>query len=127
MRVVIDTNVIISAFLTPSGSSSAFMDKVFGNTYEVVVTEKIMEEYDDVLHRKKFCFEEDVIQYLLKWFRDNALFVEVNEEDYLSDDVIDSKDAVFFVAARATKARLVTGNIKHYPVVEFRTMLWEML
>ena len=127
MRVVVDTNVIVSAFLSPLGSASTFMNKVFGNAYEVIVTESIMQEYDNVLHRKKFRFKEEVVQYILKWFRENALFVEVDEDDYPTDEMIDPKDAVFYVAARSTGARLVTGNIKHYPIVEFRTMLWEMV
>ena len=36
-------------------------------------------------------------------------------------------DAPFYVAARCTGALLVTNNIKHYPVTEWRTMIWELL
>ncbi len=30
------------------------------------------------------------------------------------------------IIARATKSGLVTGNIKHYPIEEMRTMIWEL-
>ena len=42
------------------------------------------------------------------------------------DTIIDEKDIPFYVTAKATKSRLVTGNIKHYPIEEMRTMIWEL-
>jgi predicted nucleic acid-binding protein len=58
MQVVIDTNIIVAAFLTPHGNTAVFMDKVFGGCYDVIVTETILKEYDNVLHRNQFHFEE---------------------------------------------------------------------
>ena len=126
-RIVIDTNVLISALLSPNGSAAQFMGDVFDEKYEVVITESILEEYDEVMHRDRFQIDEDIIQFVLDWFRDNALFVEVDESDYPKEDMPDSDDAVFYVAARCTGALLVTKNIKHYPVVEWRTMIWELV
>lgn len=39
----------------------------------------------------------------------------------------DPKDAPFYITARCTGALLVTKNIKHYPITEWRTMIWELL
>lgn len=125
LTIVIDTNIIVSALLNPNGVSYVFLDRVFAGEYQVVVTPQIMEEYNDVLRRKKFCFSEDIIETVLEWFRNNAIFIEVEEERYVNH-VLDTKDAMFYAAARCTKARLVTGNIKHYPVEEMITMLWEI-
>ena len=41
-------------------------------------------------------------------------------------DEEDIKDIPFYITAKATKSRLVTGNIKHYPIEEMRTMIWEL-
>ena len=127
MRIVIDTNILVAAFLNPEGYSAAFLEKVFGNHYEVVITESILREYEDVLSRPQFGFHQDDVSILLAWFRQNAYLVEVDESDYPYAEMPDPKDAPFYVAARATKSRLVTGNIKHYPVEEMRTMLWELI
>jgi putative PIN family toxin of toxin-antitoxin system len=127
MQIVIDTNVIVSAFLNPKGNTAIFMDKVFGGCYDIIVTETILMEYDDVLHRSKFHFKESTIKYIISWFRNYGIMIEVDENDYPKDLMVDEKDAPFYVAARCTKSRLVTGNIKHYPVEEMRTMLWELL
>ena len=126
-RIVVDTNVIISALLSPNGSAAQFMGDVFDGKYEVVVTESILEEYDEVMHRPKFLIDEDIITFIICWFRENALFVEVDESDYPKEDMPDPDDAVFYVAARCTGALLVTKDIKHYPVVEWRTMIWELI
>lgn len=125
MTIVIDTNIIVSALLNPNGVSYVFLDRVFAGEYRVIVSEKILEEYNDVLRRDKFGFSEEVITTIIRWFRDNAVFIEV-EEDYYLEQVLDKKDVMFYAAAKCTKARLVTGNIKHYPVEEIITMLWEI-
>lgn len=39
MQVVIDTNIIISAFLSGQGSCRLFMDQVFAGQHEVIVSE----------------------------------------------------------------------------------------
>ena len=126
-RVVIDTNVIVSALISPNGSSAKFMTDVFDQKYEVVITEHILAEYTEVLHRSKFQIDEDIIRFVISWFSLNSLFVEIDESDYPKEEMPDSKDAPFYVAARCTGALLVTKNIKHYPVTEWRTMIWELL
>lgn len=126
MQVVIDTNIIVSALLNTKGACYVFLDRVFAGTYDVVVSEDIISEYDDVLRRSQFGFDKEDVDFIIKWFRDNALMVEVNENSYRPDEVIDEKDISFYVTAKATKSRLVTGNIKHYPIEEMRTMIWEL-
>lgn len=126
-RVVIDTNIIVSALISPNGSSAKFMSDVFDQKYEVVITEQILAEYTEVLHRSKFQIDEDIIHFVIKWFSSCSLFVEIDESDYPKEEMPDAKDAPFYVAARCTGALLVTKNIKHYPVTEWRTMIWELL
>lgn len=76
-----------------------------------------------MLHREKFCFDEDIITFLLTWFKQNAVWIEVIKSDI---PMKDEKDRIFYDVARTCKARLVTGNLKHYPVDELVTALWEI-
>lgn len=126
MQVVIDTNIIVSALLNSKGSCYIFLDRVFAGVYDVVASSDIIAEYDDVLRREQFGFDEEDIDFIIEWFWKNSLIVEVNEVDYRPDEVIDEKDIPFYITAKATKSRLVTGNIKHYPIEEMRTMIWEL-
>ena len=47
--------------------------------YDVVVSESIMAEYNEVLRRERFGFDEEDIDFLIDWLYSNALMVEVNE------------------------------------------------
>lgn len=124
MRMVIDTNIIVSALLSPNGAAYQVLSDVLDGKYEVFVSEEIFQEYVDVLHREKFGFNEDIIVYLLDWFRNNAVWVEVTKSDM---PMPDEKDREFFDVARSCRARLLTGNIKHYPVDELVTALEELV
>lgn len=123
MRLVIDTNIIVSALLSPDGAAFRILSDALDGKYEVLISAEIYEEYKDVLHREKFNFDEDIIAYLLEWFRNNAIWIEVTKSDI---PVPDEKDRIFFDVAKCCKARLLTGNIKHYPVDELVTALWEL-
>lgn len=124
---MIDTNVLISAMLSPSGMSAKFMADVYDGFYEVMATDTILREYDEVMRRPQFQFDDEDISFASRWFVENSILVEVDEDDYSKKEIPDPKDAAFYVAARCTGALLVTGNIKHYPVTEWRTMIWELV
>ena len=123
MRLVIDTNIIVSALLSPEGTAFQILLDVLDGKYEVLISKEIYEEYDEVLRRPKFNFDKDIIDYLLSWFRRNAIWIEVTKSDIAMPD---EKDRIFFDVAKCCKARLLTGNNKHYPVDELVTALWEI-
>ena len=128
MRVVIDTNIIVAALLSGKGKSRTFMNRVFGGEYEVIVSETILSEYERVFHYPKLGLNKSTISFVLDWFRTNAIFIEINEDQPVPEmDERDKTDKPFYLLARSTKSLLVTGNIKHYPVEEWRTMIWELV
>lgn len=96
MQVVIDTNIIVSALLNPSGACYIFLDRVFAGAYDVVISEAIIEEYSDVLRRPRFGFAEEDVCFIVDWFIANALMVEVDEEEYADENSVDKKDIPFF-------------------------------
>lgn len=79
MQVVIDTNIIVSALLNPKGACYIFLDRVFAGVYDVVASSDIIKEYDDVLRREQFGFDEEDVDFIIEWFWKNSLIVEVNE------------------------------------------------
>ena len=123
MRLVIDTNIIVSALLSEDSKAFQVLSDALDGKYTVLVSEEIFQEYEDVLHRDKFGFDEEIIQFILNWFRENAVWIEVSESNI---PMKDEKDRVFYDLAQSCRARLVTGNIKHYPIDELVTALWEL-
>lgn len=84
----------------------------------------IFQEYGEVLAWEKFGFDHDIVDFLLNWFMENAVWIQVLESNI---PMRDEKDRVFYDLAKSCKARLVTGNIKYYPVDELVTALWELI
>ncbi len=108
MRIVVDTNVLISAAFKDRLPEEVIMFLIARPDFEWIATEKIMQEYLDVLHRKKFGLTEAVIQ---KW---KDLFEEVIR--IVPDSIViafprDQKDAKFISCALSAEAHfLITGD-----------------
>jgi putative PIN family toxin of toxin-antitoxin system len=115
IHAVIDTNVLVSAFITKNMDSSTakVWSAVLNGDITPMYNEEIIEEYTDVLHRMKFNVPEQLIKDAINHIIVNG----VRGERVLSDDFFtDPKDVVFFeVALSKDDAYLVTGNTKHFP------------
>jgi len=112
MRAVLDTNVIVSAALTTHGTCARLVDMLVNGTLEICVDDRILDEYDSVLRRPKFCMLPENIDILMEAIRHVAIHVIGAP---LSVDLPDSGDRPFLEVAVAAGAILVTGNVRHYP------------
>ena len=115
-RIVLDTNVLVSAPINPSGPPGRILDLVLNGDITLVLDDRILSEYSDVLNRKKLGFEPEDVKQLL-------LFIRLNAESVLAKPVKkqlpDPGNQPFFEVARAAECKyLVTGNLKHYPRVK---------
>ena len=112
---VIDTNVIVSAYITKNlqAATSKVLAAVLQGKIIPVYSDEIIDEYIEVLHRKKF----DIPEYLIKWAIDRILMNGICGEKVRSiEHFPDPKDIVFYeVALSKDDAYLVTGNKKHFP------------
>ena len=108
IHAVIDTNVLVSAFITKrlDSATSIVWAAVLNGDIIPMYSEEIIDEYTDVLHRKKFNIPEQLIKDAINHIMENG----VRGERVLSDDFFpDPKDVVFY------EVDLVTGNTKHFP------------
>ena len=62
IRVVLDTNVLVSAALTRSGAEAYVLDLAVKRRIQVYVTQDIRTEYEEVLGRAKFRQVEPAIR-----------------------------------------------------------------
>ena len=115
IKAVIDTNVIVSAFITKNlkAATSKVLEAVMQSKLTPIYNDQILKEYSEVLHRKKFGIPE----HLIKWVLDKIITIGVRGERMISDEFFpDPKDVVFYeVALSKEDAYLVTGNTKHFP------------
>ena len=117
-KVVLDTNVIVSAFLSPMGKPAALLLSVLLQELEIQYNTEIMVEYKQVLGRKKFSekIKHTDAQVFLEYLRDFGANILVSRSTVAIPDESDRK---FYDAAKTANAILITGNKKHYPEESF--------
>ena len=114
MKVVLDTNVLISGMLNPLGPPGQIVDFLRSDVLQLVVDDRILAEYIDVLRRDYFlkyfseADREDVIEYLSK----NSYY---SSSSVVVHNMPDKGDTPFIEMAITENVPLVTGNIKHFP------------
>jgi len=114
---VYDTNIVISAALSPSGIPSSLLVLAFDRTVQLYVSPIILEEYTEVLHRPKFALSEEVIIGLMRKITEVAILVHPSRTLSVSPDESDNR---FLECAQAAGAAyVVTGNKRHFPFPEF--------
>ena len=57
MRIVLDTNVLVSALLSPHGAPAAVLQLVVTGRVVLCFDARVLSEYREVLRREKFDFD----------------------------------------------------------------------
>lgn len=113
MRVVLDTNVVVSAMLSPNGASAAILRAVLDGRLCLLVDNRIVFEYSDVLCRPTFRFDTSDVRAFLDFVEHEAEYVNALPTDAPFDD---PDDRPFYEVALSGDADcLVTGNTRHFP------------
>ena len=112
IKVVLDTNVLVSSLLT-LGPPAAIADLVADGKIIPFYNNLIFREYWDVLTRKKFGFSPAEVNHLINNIERTGMAVENEQPSTIP--MIDEEDRVFFDAALKAKAFLITGNTRHFP------------
>jgi len=114
IRVVLDTNVVVSALLQPLGPSARIFLLALGGPIQVCVSGAIYTEYEDVIRRPRFRLSEATIRAALDAIRTKSHWVRPIEPVRVCSD---PDDDPFLECCQASSATyLVTGNTKHFPV-----------
>ncbi len=113
MTVVLDTNVLVSALINPTGVPAAILSLLLNGKLTVLYDNRMLQEYREVLSRQKFNFEKSLILHLLGYIRHDGEFIAIEPLRALS---VSEEDKMFYEVAKAGKAEhLITGNKKHFP------------
>jgi len=113
LRLVIDTNVLISAALKPEGLQRPTLLLAITKPARLYVTRRILEEYADVLSRPELRIRKGVRLQLLQLIKNSSLFVVPSRRLEVCSD---SDENVFLECAdKAGADYLITGNSRHFP------------
>lgn len=112
---VIDTNVIISAFLSrrKEAATVKIIEAVLSRTIVPMYNSEIITEYYDVLHREKFHIPPNYADSIIQAITEIGLSVGRKHSTINFPDI---DDAVFYeIALARDDSFLITGNLKHFP------------
>jgi putative PIN family toxin of toxin-antitoxin system len=112
MRVVLDTNVIVSAALTTHGTCAQIVEMLGEGVFEICADGRILDEYDSVLRRPELRIVPENLAIVMEMIRQIAVPVAAVP---LAVELPDPDDRPFLEVAAAADALLVTGNARHYP------------
>jgi putative PIN family toxin of toxin-antitoxin system len=116
LRLVLDTNVIVSALIAPHGVPASILGLVLYHQALLCYDARILSEYEEVINRPKFNFSSTYCQSLIKFIKKNGLSV-VAKSSLI--EMKDESDRMFLEVAQSCSATLITGNAKHFPPQQF--------
>jgi putative PIN family toxin of toxin-antitoxin system len=118
MRIVLDTNVLVSGLLSAAGPPGWIGEAVLTGDLDQAIDMALREEYDEVLKRPELRFPEAQVDTLLSAIDRVALWVAAAPP--WPTPLPDPDDEPFLAVAAASESTLVTGNVRHFPVASRR-------
>jgi putative PIN family toxin of toxin-antitoxin system len=112
MIIVLDTNVIVSGLINPTGYPGVILDAVLAGTVDLAINDAIWIEYQRILSDEKFPFPPGSVTALLEYIRSYAHNVSAAPAKFKSSD--QSDQAFVDVLCASDADYLVTGNLKDF-------------
>ena len=117
VKVVYDTNVVVSATLKPGSLPASLVALAMAKRVRLFLSLEILEEYADVLKRPKFGLDLATVEAFLRDVRKAGVLVRPARRVSRAPDASDNR--LLECASAARSDYLVTGNKKHFPFLEF--------
>lgn len=116
-RVVLDTNILLSALWSRDENSANILDMIISDNILLCYDYSIMKEYKEILNRPKFAFNKPDINEIITKIKNDGLSVLVKTSN--NPSFTDERDRKFYDVAKSCDAYLITGNKKHFPRESF--------
>jgi putative PIN family toxin of toxin-antitoxin system len=113
MKVVIDTNVLVSANLSDEGLPAAILDLAANKTILMFVSPAVLAEYEAVLRRPRLNLSAAAVASSLAVIRNISRLVKPTRRLAEAADETDNRFLECAVSAGADY--IITGNTRHFP------------
>jgi putative PIN family toxin of toxin-antitoxin system len=113
LRLVIDTNIVVSAVLKPNGLQRTVLLLAITKPARLYVSDAVIAEYREVLARPELQIRKGLRQQVLQLIRSHSQTVTPSRPLQITPD---PDDNIFLECADAARADyLVTGNPRPFP------------
>ncbi len=113
MRLVVDTNVLVSGLLSPVGPPGRILDGVLAGSNRLLFDDRFLAEYTTVLARPRFALDAKAVKVLLEFVRNSGELIPTAASRLRTTDPGDQP--FLEVALTGSADALVTGNARHFP------------
>ena len=112
MKIILDSNVIVSALLSPNGLPSRIFNLVLNGSVTLVYDNCILSEYINVLYREKFKINCELLNSVIDFIEKEGEYkIAVPQSIKFTDE----DDKMFYELYKSGVDYLITGNQKHFP------------
>jgi putative PIN family toxin of toxin-antitoxin system len=113
IRVVLDTNIIVSAMIRSGGFPDAIFNLAVDRVIQLCISDPVLAEYEEVLRRARFNIPPEKVANALARIRAAAVLVTPSTTVTAASD---PDDNIFLECAEAANAHyVVTGNQADFP------------
>jgi uncharacterized protein len=113
LRLVVDTNILVSAALKPDGTQRTVLVLAMTKPARLYVSKSILAEYREVLARRELKIRRGFRLQVLQLIQNRAHLVQPRALQVARDP----DDDKFLECADAARADyLITGNQRHFPM-----------
>jgi len=119
VRIVVDTNVLVSALKTHAGNCATILDLAIEGDLALCADQRILDEYERVCGEPRLKLDPQAVRIVLGFLRATAERVVPHPLELLLPD---PDDLPFLEVAARVEAALITGNKKHFPASACRTV-----
>ena len=113
LRLVIDTNIVVSAALKPDGLQRTVLLLAITKPARLYISDPGMAEYREVLARRELKIRKGLRQQVLQLIKSHSETVKPSRQLQITGDPDDNIFLEYADSARADY--LVTGNPRHFP------------
>jgi len=113
MKVVLDTNVIVSALLSPAGAPAKVFNLILNGNVTIVYDNAILSEYIEVLGRDYLKINQELASIVLDFIEKDGEYKIALPSDKKFTDEDDRKFYELYKSGNTDY--LITGNKKHFP------------
>jgi uncharacterized protein len=113
VRLVVDTNILVSGLLKRGGPPGRIVEALVRGQLELVYSQDIIAEYDEILSRPKFALPTDLVTVVMESVYQYGS--QVSPSPIPAFPLPDPDDWPFVAVALTVHCPIVTGNLRHFP------------
>jgi len=113
MKIILDSNVIVSALLSPNGLPAKILNLILSGSVTIVYDNLILSEYINVLGREKFKIDKELLEIVIGFIKEEGEYkIAMPQKIKFKDE----DDKIFYELFKSGDVDyLITGNKKHFP------------